>query len=857
MIQSIEDGRKEDGNRSIADKIIKRLHDLEKTVENNYGRWAWELLQNAKDSNADDARVVDVCLMRAGDTVTFFHNGNHFTEHDIRGLINQISSKEVEEGQKSTRVGRFGTGFITTHLLSKVVSVKGLVETLEKEFYQFEFPLDREGTTTTFLAPKIEATWHHFHQSVKRVSTFDPKQLNTSFTYLLTTDRQRTTAQKGIEEFIRLMPFVLAFIPKIGKVTIINESQIVVIERQGNLISDFIVQVSRTENNQTQNIQIALCQNALAAVAIEIDALTNSVKELKEVPRLFCDFPLIGTEKFHFPVVVNSFYFNPQTERDGIWLKGNEDAEVQVNQAILVQAVSLYEDLISKLSSLEIRELYFAASTKIPDVNEKYFDVDWYKGKVQHGLRQAIVKTPLVDTVSYGRCPIKGDGAYVDFPHHGTKKTRERLWFLGNKLNGSTLMLPEKSAIDFWDEIITDDSWGKEYYLGVEQYAEFFTEWSSKRGNNIEGFREVVGENQDEFEWLNEFYNLVIDEEKSELFNQFELVPNQNGTFKKVNERTNSKINTILYNDEINDETLLEILKLLGSDWKEYLIHPEIKVALTSAVLKKQDIASTIAKTFSEYKGDWNANAVKAIVLLTEWLEYNSELGKELFPELYRRRAELFMNTIEDKESLYQIMKSKTPLATLSEIAAAIENDPEILDLIARRQRERQEELERNEIGEKVEAVLAEALKQHGFEVKKVAFGRDLVISLQKNLARYSIEVKSTSRESYVSMTANQATSAVKEAANYALCVIQKNGLEVDTEFVKNNARFVTNIGVLLRGKVEQVGAFENSKTQIANTNEDIDLFYENSLEYKYKISSKVWTQGMGFLDFVNFIKLL
>ena len=95
MIQSIEDGRKQDGNRSIADKIIKRLHDLEKTVENNYGRWAWELLQNAKDSIADDIRKVDVVLARNGDEVSFSHNGNHFTEQDIRGLINQISSKEV------------------------------------------------------------------------------------------------------------------------------------------------------------------------------------------------------------------------------------------------------------------------------------------------------------------------------------------------------------------------------------------------------------------------------------------------------------------------------------------------------------------------------------------------------------------------------------------------------------------------------------------------------------------------------------------------------------------------------------------------------------------------------------------
>ena len=119
------------------------------------------------------------------------------------------------------------------------------------------------------------------------------------------------------------------------------------------MISDFIVQVSRTENNQTQNIRIALCKNDIAAVAVEIDPQTNSVKEFREVPRIFCDFPLIGTEKFHFPVIVNSFFFNQQTERDGIWLKGHGDTEVEENQAILVQAVSLYEDLISKLSVLK------------------------------------------------------------------------------------------------------------------------------------------------------------------------------------------------------------------------------------------------------------------------------------------------------------------------------------------------------------------------------------------------------------------------------------------------------------------------------------------------------------------------
>ena len=76
MIKSIEDGRKEDGNRSIADKIIKRLHDLDKTVENNQGRWAWELLQNAKDSIAEyDGRTLTVQIELFEDKVVFRHNG--------------------------------------------------------------------------------------------------------------------------------------------------------------------------------------------------------------------------------------------------------------------------------------------------------------------------------------------------------------------------------------------------------------------------------------------------------------------------------------------------------------------------------------------------------------------------------------------------------------------------------------------------------------------------------------------------------------------------------------------------------------------------------------------------------------
>jgi hypothetical protein len=190
MIQSIEDGRREDGDRSIADKIIKRLHDLDKTVENNQGRWAWELLQNAKDSIAeDDDRTVSVQIELNEDSVIFRHNGTHFTEQDIRGLINQISSKEVEEGQPSKKTGRFGTGFLTTHLLSRVIKIKGILESANKGFYTFEFLLDRRGKTANQLIPRIRDSWNGFDRSIEEInSDYDGNQFNTSFGYQLETE---------------------------------------------------------------------------------------------------------------------------------------------------------------------------------------------------------------------------------------------------------------------------------------------------------------------------------------------------------------------------------------------------------------------------------------------------------------------------------------------------------------------------------------------------------------------------------------------------------------------------------------------------------------------------------------------
>lgn len=898
MIPSIEQGRKEDGNRSIADKIIKRFHEIEMTVENNHGRWVWELLQNAKDSVADSDKKVTVEIELGVDCVVFRHNGTHFSEKDIRGLVNQITSKELEEGEERKRTGKFGTGFLTTHLLSKVVEVEGIVETVNTDFFSFSFPLDRNGKTTSQLVPRIENAWKAFHESTEdnQISNYARNDFNTSFTYNLETKEQHKIARIGVDEFIQLIPIVLSFIPTIESVKIIDNicATKTEFENSVELEDDVLLSISKTENNKKSKIKLLLIKEDDVAIAAIVEETAKGclIKDLKDFPKLFCDFPLVGTENFHFPVIVNSFYFNPLLERDGVWLKGDGKEEVEVNRDIFKKTVDLYGKLLDKITEFDFGNYYNICLSKTPSVNGKYFDDKWYQNNIQTSLREIITKAKVIETDQ-----DKVLFSDTRFPDPGLKKDdRGKIWQFSKDLKVNTL--PLKKHIHKWADLIWKG-------CSIVDIASLVEDIEGK--SNLNELINTLDTNENKaIIWLNNCIEFIYETSGQKYFNDNELIPNQDGLFKKRKE---------LAKDEIGDESLKEIASLLGYNYYEKLIHEDIYFEDNNSVVTLQDAALEITKliidrdrnkqsnkctinsqlktpdgkivfnkgdvcristfdetdnTYSIFSPDGNSYSVKskyvelltedkitAIRKLCEWFDFNEKKAKLYFSDLYRKKEKLFVDTIEDKENLYRVLKTKTPLSKLAEVAKAIENDPEILEIIARRQREREEELERNEVGEKVEKVLAEALQQQGFKVKKVIFGKDLVITLKKKDFKYSIEVKSTSRESYVSMTPFQAKTSVNEAKNYALCVVQKNGLVVTKDYIRQNAKFVVNIGVKLHDKVKEVIEFENNKTEIANTDEDIDLFYENDLEYKYKISSNIWTKGQNFWDFVNYLKEL
>jgi hypothetical protein len=151
-------------NRNIATKIHEELSKLRAGVDlspTTPKRWVWELIQNAKDVNiGGKVRVrIEADLDGPDAHVTFLHNGGAFSAENIRFLIEQVSSKDRANDStgRPTTTGRFGTGFLTTHLLSERVVVRGVAEGRGFAPKRFKLSLDRSGAELDDIINAVEA----------------------------------------------------------------------------------------------------------------------------------------------------------------------------------------------------------------------------------------------------------------------------------------------------------------------------------------------------------------------------------------------------------------------------------------------------------------------------------------------------------------------------------------------------------------------------------------------------------------------------------------------------------------------------------------------------------------------------
>ena len=212
-------------NKMYISNVRNRLRQLNEPTENDCKRWIWELIQNAKDSISQNPNKhsVDIKVIVKENEVVFKHNGSPFTAKAQLGLLYKYSEGKVNNSEST---GRFGTGFLTTHTLSKIVSIEGDVYANDNnELCGFSATMYRDGLDEPELLEGVEKM---------RKSMIYTKELNnwTTYTYHLTTPQNRKALDLGLKDFIQNIAQVMLFCKELNTVELNNNGEITTIVRK-------------------------------------------------------------------------------------------------------------------------------------------------------------------------------------------------------------------------------------------------------------------------------------------------------------------------------------------------------------------------------------------------------------------------------------------------------------------------------------------------------------------------------------------------------------------------------------------------------------------------------------------------
>jgi hypothetical protein len=846
--------------KDVNDKLIK----VRNRPEIAKRRWFWELLQNAKDAVKQDEKV-SVRLIVGSDNgqvfVDFQHNGNPFRYQDAKNLVFPYSDKGEEDN--SDKSGRFGTGFLATHILSKKIKVKG-VYIKDEQALNFNFTLDRSGADKTEIAKSIDETWQEFRAKRTEIENYiySSKKFETSFKYELDTDSLHLATQ-SILDFDVSLPFALAFIPKIKSVEILNQIANATItyhkiDQKTKQLTENIKQIEiekkTSENGQdkTEIINLIICSDGVVDVAIEIYELNGKTfirKFIEDQPLLFCPFPLIGANDFKFPLAINSISFLPKEERDGIWLANT--IEGKTNQELLEQVVPLFQSITNYASIQKWQGTYLLFKSLKDSLLIADFNLTWFKDKIQTPIKNFIKQVQLVDVDNGERLPISFNDKTIYFPSEIKEEVHLQLWDFMNALFPNRI--PQKLQSTNWYSVIWDDC----PKFNISSFTKLISAYKT-----VESLQVALSKTKDDtLSWLNNFVAFVNKQDAS-LLNiiDSQILPNQFGVFKKKDE--------LFLDDETIDQELKEILadvsKLTNkvTDWRTDMLDKKVFLELPSTRTKTLSLfGTTIAETVKELLKEENpSNELRNVFSrLLNWLNDNHYKAREHFKGL-RTETLLYKTANESKirhitDLLQKDRDGKISVEDLSNIDAskiALLQDPDLElkillgeQVLADIQKEKEEFKFKKATGDIFETLFHQLINSvNRLTIQKVEGEEDFIITNPATNKHFYIELKSIrTTENQINMTHKQAKKANAYPDNYFLCIIPNSGETIDQSYFLSNSKFDSKIGIKLSNKIKAALAFEAPEFGISVEFEDALLSSYSKYRYKFAIQRNLWGQ--------------
>ncbi len=579
---------------------IRKLYSSESSPR----RWIWELLQNAKDVAHNNVKV-EIIFNKS--YLEFKHNGKPFLMKNITYLIEQVSTKDRNSNKtaentngndKVKTTGKFGTGFMTTHLLSKVVELNSIFEDPKQKVYkQFQLKLDRSAETVEKMIEAVkEASNIRRHLDDEKICPtllkYKPYQTcDTSFRYQL--DKEGfEVAQKGIEDLHNAIVYTLIFIPELESVTFKDETKSLEtsyrVKNREKLRDLTISHVEKCFGKQVEKIFIANCSKTIQladeegeiTIAVQLEQKNNQYSVVKlnsSIPLLFCDFPLIGSEtKLKYPVVINSPLLEPTEPRDSILLDDRNETGGKKNRVIFEETIALYEILLDYAAQNWLNP-HLLAFAGLP----KNIDSEWYESQIQSSIRAKVLESKIVHTNENITIKLK-DSLIPDC----SNKNLLEFWEIITALHSSKL--PQKQDVKEWNEIIgLDTCYPKKLRYDLSRLLADISE--QKTLDNLSARLNLS--DTDTLTWLNRVISFIIASKQIELLdNKYAILPNQYGVF---------KLKTKLRLDENIPDGLKEVLFLLGEDWKQELLHLAVNCKLEKSY-SIRNISERISAIFTD-----------------------------------------------------------------------------------------------------------------------------------------------------------------------------------------------------------------------------------------------------------------
>ncbi len=526
LFKDLNDAKNSVVFENTAQTVFKHLKELESRRDSVMSRWVWELLQNARDT-APQNQELRIILSHEPQCLVFRHNGNPFNYEEIAHLIWHGSTKLMSTGQ----VGQFGTGFLSTHLISKKINVRGQLVS----GHHFDFVLDRQGKDFKALHDAMKSSWSQFMDSLGSGKSMKMGDFTTEYKYPLNETTNKVVVA-GINELKKYAPYVLAFGQVFKSIEIRTTDDAVKINKQGEeQLQDTINMVELLWNSETQEPKkyyVALARNEDLSIAFTLQRKEGSfiVNHDKSVPKIFIGFPLSDTDDFAFPAVINSESFQPLVNREGIHLGSSDNEDNRRNQHLISEACGLLLTLLDYATKNGWQKAHNMALLG-EFRHKKWLKEDWFKTLVNEQIVGPIRDKKVFTTLRNEL--ITPRAAWI--PIGCTDICDDELWGLAAELEEAKDKLPNRDDLEDWKNILK--GWSEFLNQETVHLPEAFTlkklaNYAAELGS-IQNLHDHLNDDAEPIDWLNRLHVLLYKEEFSSLFEELELLPNQKGVFKK------------------------------------------------------------------------------------------------------------------------------------------------------------------------------------------------------------------------------------------------------------------------------------------------------------------------------------